>query len=155
MKSVLCFLVMFTVLSAFAKPAPDFSLPTDDGQISLTQLKGQVVYLDFWASWCKPCVKSFPWMNEMKAKYGQQGVTFIAVNLDENKKMAEKFLSKVKADFTIAYDSSATTAEKYQVMGMPSAYIIGRQGQILHSHVGYIPSQKKRYEANIVDALKR
>ena len=70
----------------------DFVLPTDSGKVELSQYKGKVVYLDFWASWCPPCRKSFPWLNKMQRRYGEEGFAVVAVNLDKNHDLADQFL---------------------------------------------------------------
>jgi len=84
--------------------APDIELPGRSGVIKLSELKGKAVYLDFWASWCGPCKQSFPWMNEMQAKYGAKGLHVLAVNLDQKPEDAAGFLQQTKADFLIAMD---------------------------------------------------
>lgn len=148
-------LVMYMfALPATAKVAPNFSLPTKDGVVSLSQYKGKVVYLDFWASWCKPCLKSFPWMNEMQDKY-KDDLVVIAVNLDNDRSEADKFLAKVDANFTVVFDPKASTAEQYQVLGMPSAYLISAGGEVLHSHVGFVPTKKPIYEKALQLAIAK
>jgi peroxiredoxin len=134
--------------------APEFSLPTDQGEISLDALHGQVVYLDFWASWCVPCRKSFPWMNEMTARYKDLGFRIIAVNMDTDRSLIERFLEKYPADFTIAYNPEGDVAESYRVQGMPSSYLIDRQGTIHSTHVGFRDSEKAGIEAEIRALLK-
>ena len=107
------------------EPAPAFSLPTATGDsVALDRLHGRVVYVDFWASWCGPCRRSFPWMNEMHAKYGPNGLTVIGVNVDKRRPDAERFLQQTPAAFTIVYDSAGKTPEAYAVKGMPSSYLI-------------------------------
>ena len=90
--ALLCLTLSQTALAA--DKAPGFVLPTDAGKIDLTDLKGKVVYLDFWASWCPPCRKSFPWLNEMQRKYGEAGLVVIGVNVDRERKAADAFLEK-------------------------------------------------------------
>ena len=110
---------------------------TANNVIKLGDLKGKVVYIDFWASWCKPCRKSFPWMNDLHSRYSKDGLTIIAVNLDTDKELVNKFLQKYPADFTIAYDPEGKLAKQFEVKGMPSSYIISRHGKKVFSHVGY------------------
>ncbi|GGE53231.1 thiol:disulfide interchange protein [Streptosporangium jomthongense] len=144
-------------MSAFAldtEPAPDVNLPTRDGKVSLSELRGKVVLLDFWASWCGPCRQSFPWMNEMQAKYGSQGFEVVAINVDQKAEAAAKFLSQVPAAFTIAYDPEGKTPEAYNVMGMPSAYLIDRNGDIHSQHIGFHNDRKDSYEAEIQSLLR-
>ncbi|PCI08965.1 MAG: redoxin [Gammaproteobacteria bacterium] len=127
---------MFCV-SVQAQKAPDFELPSDNKKIILSDLKGKVVYLDFWASWCIPCRKSFPWMNEMHAKYDNKKFVIVAVNLDSSKTDAQKFLKKVPAKFIIAYDPDGEIASKYKLKVMPSSYLIDKTGTLVYGHKGY------------------
>ena len=138
-----------------AAPAPDFNVASKGGNLSLKQLRGQVVYLDFWASWCVPCRKSFPWLNEMHARYGKAGLKVIAINLDEDRKLAENFLKQVPADFTIGYDPAGKSASAYGLKGMPSSYLIDRNGQLLSSHVGFRSDDRAELERKIRQALKQ
>ncbi len=132
-----------------ASTAPDFSLPSDKDQIQLSTFKGEVVYLDFWASWCGPCRKSFPWMNAMHNKYKAQGLRIITINLDKNRKDAQKFLDRYPAEFIVAYDPKGKSAEKYQVMGMPSSYFIDREGEIKIQHKGFRDKDRGKLEETI------
>ena len=85
------------------KPAPAFDLPAAGAQkVRLADLKGRVVLVDFWASWCAPCKQSFPWMNEMQAKYGPKGLTIVGINVDKKREDADKFLTGTPAKFTVA-----------------------------------------------------
>lgn len=134
--------------------APDFILPTQSGNIDLAQHRNQVVYLDFWASWCIPCRKSFPWMNEMIKRYGKQGLTIVAVNLDKEKDAAEAFLKELPANFTIAFDPDGKVADRYEVQGMPSSYIIDRQGRIVAVHLGFRDDDTRDIERALRHALE-
>ncbi len=139
--------------AALAKQAPDFNLPGDKGNIKLSDYRGQVVYLDFWASWCKPCRKSFPFMNNLQKKYGKQGLKIIAINLDSEKGAAKAFLKKNPATFTIAYDIDGVTPEKYGLTVMPTSYLIDRNGKLITSHRGFKKTQAGKLEKNVVKYL--
>ena len=88
--------------------APEINLPGTNGNVQLEDFKGKVIYLDFWASWCLPCKKSFPWMHEMKQKYAKQGFEVVAINLDEERKLADEFLKEADVNFTVATISAET-----------------------------------------------
>lgn len=105
--------------------------------LALQQYRGQVVYVDFWASWCGPCRKSFPWMNEMQKRYGKNGFKVIAVNVDSDQAQAKQFLGDHPADFTIAFDPNGAAAKEFQVTGMPNSYLFDRQGRLHSSHIGF------------------
>ncbi len=121
----------------------------------LEQAKGKVVYVDFWASWCKPCRKSFPWMNEMLSKYGEQGLTVITVNLDKERKLADQFLAENPASFKVIYDAEGVTAKAFQLKGMPNSFILGRNGEVHSSHVGFNDQKQDEYEAALKQLLSQ
>jgi len=129
--------------------APNFSLPGIAEEVELLKHRGSIVYVDFWASWCTPCKKSFPWMNAMQARYGEQGLKIIAINLDESRKDAKSFLEENPAQFSIAFDPKGSTAELYEVQGMPSSYLIGPNGEVAYRHLGFRPTDKRMLEAAI------
>jgi thiol-disulfide isomerase/thioredoxin len=135
--------------------APAIHLPAIEGEVDLAQLQGKVVYLDFWASWCDPCRDSFPWMAEMKEKYGSDGLEVVAVNLDKEKELADKFLSTMNVNFVVAFDASGKSAEKYKLRGMPGSYLIGRDGNIQASHLGFNDKDKAKLEAAIKVLLQQ
>jgi thiol-disulfide isomerase/thioredoxin len=136
--------------------APAFELPgVMPGQhVRLDDLKGQVVYVDFWASWCAPCRESFPWMNAMQAKYGEQGFKVVAINLDTERKLAQRFLSEVPAKFAVAFDVAAQSPKLYKVKGMPSSVLVGRDGKVLAVHSGFNTAMTKELEEKISQAVK-
>lgn len=143
---------------AFAtEPAPDFSLPTfpDDSTISLADLKGRVVYLDFWATWCPPCRKSFPWMEEMHQRYKDSGLSIVAVSVDKKRELIEKFIDKMKPDFTIAHDPTGGVAKSYKLRGMPSSYLIDRNGQLVKVHMGFRTKDTDKLEETIKNLLEK
>ncbi len=133
--------------------APDLQLPGLKEAVSLAQLKGKVVYVDFWASWCGPCKQSFPFMNQLQSKYGSQGLEIIAVNLDARRGDVDSFLTEVPAQFTIALDAKGESARRFEVKGMPSSVLIGRDGKVFALHTGFRGEDRTRIEQGIVDAL--
>ncbi len=120
---------------------------------SLSQYKGQVVWLDFWASWCAPCRASFPWLNEMQRRYGPRGFKVIAINLDENSSDAEQFLKALPADFQVFFDPAGKAPEAFDIKGMPTSVLIDRQGNIHMFHVGFRKAQEAELERQIRQTL--
>ena len=124
-----------------------------DGELQLEQYRGKVIVVDFWASWCVPCRRSFPWMNDMQAKYADQGLVIIGVNVDRERAAADEFLAEVPADFRIHYDNGGTVALAFGVEAMPSSYVIGRDGERVARHLGFKVRKQDEYEAILVAAL--
>jgi len=143
--------VFLTVLLLALSGSNVAALEAND--LPLEQYQGKVVVVDFWASWCVPCRRSFPWMNDMQAKYGDQGLVVIAVNVDRERAAAEEFLAEVPADFRIHYDNDGVVAEAFGVEAMPSSYVIGRDGEIVARHLGFKVKKQDEYEAILVKAL--
>ena len=117
----------------------------------LASYRGNVVVLDFWASWCVPCRRSFPWMNAMQEKYRDRGLVIVGVNLDADD--AARFLERYPAQFEITYDPDGDLARQFDVIAMPSSYVIGRNGQRIATHLGFKVRQQDEYEALLVEAL--
>lgn len=121
--------------------------------LDLAAYRGKVVVLDFWASWCVPCRRSFPWLNQMHAKYEDQGLVIIGVNLDHSEEDAAAFLAEFPADFQIHYDHEMRLAQQFEVQAMPSSYVIGRDGEVRARHLGFKVKRQDEYEAVLVEAL--
>ncbi|WP_342119076.1 TlpA family protein disulfide reductase [Pseudoduganella sp. OTU4001] len=145
-------LAAFAFAAQAAPPAlaPSFDLPG----ARLADLRGKVVYVDFWASWCGPCRKSFPWMNTLQQRHGPAGLQVVAINVDEKREDAAAFLAKVPASFTIAYDPAGVTPKAYGIKGMPSSALVGRDGQLLWMHSGFNEADKDKLEERIRAALQ-
>ncbi len=131
------------------------SLPTfaGEGKLDLDQYKSQAVYVDFWASWCIPCKKSFPWMEAMQEKYKDKGLRIIAVNLDEDPAEADRFLQKYPVSFKIIRDPQGKLAQEYDIKGMPTALLFDASGKLISRHIGFRNDEKASYEAAIVKTL--
>jgi thiol-disulfide isomerase/thioredoxin len=125
-----------------------------DTEFNISDYEGKVVVLDFWASWCVPCRRSFPWLNDMNARYGDDGLVIIGVNLDQERSEAEAFLAEFPAQFQIHYDKDKTLAKSYDVVAMPSSYVLGPNGEIVKRHYGFKVKKQEEYEAAIVAALE-
>ena len=153
---MLVFLVLLLTPSlSYSGSINSIQVPTQNGTIGLDSLKGQVIYLDFWASWCAPCKKSFPWLNQMQSKYQAKGFKVIAVNLDKDQALAKKFLTNNPAKFEIGYDPEGGIASQLKVKGMPSSYLIDRNGNIVSSHVGFLEKDTGKMEKKIIELLSK
>ena len=133
--------------------APGFSLAGPTGTVKLEQYQGKLVYVDFWASWCGPCRQSFPWMNEMQARYGAQGLQVVGINVDAKTDDARSFLNTNPATFVIAFDPNGSAPRSYGIKGMPSSVLIGPDGKVLYEHSGFRPADRSVLEARIKSAL--
>jgi cytochrome c biogenesis protein CcmG, thiol:disulfide interchange protein DsbE len=124
-------------------------------EIPLLQgVRGKVVVVDFWASWCQPCRQSFPWMSDLQKRLGPSGLVVIAVNVDQDRQLAERFLEATPAAFRIEYDASGALATRFDVAAMPSSFLIDRKGEIRESHKGYRDAQRVEREQSILKLLK-
>lgn len=124
-----------------------------ENQLHLDSYKGKVVYLDFWASWCGPCRKSFPWMNDLYRDNQSKGLVIIAINLDQEHKLADQFIQEFNPGFPILFDPEGRLASQFQVTGMPSAVIIGRDGKIRYKHAGFHQDKRLQYEQELQQLL--
>lgn len=122
-------------------------------QLDLKEQQGKVVYLDFWASWCKPCQESFPWMNSLLQKYPSDKFTIITVNLDAETDAMHRFLDRVKADFDVYHDPSGQIAEQFEIEGMPTSYLIDANGKVVKKHIGFYTKKVDKYEREIEELL--
>jgi thiol-disulfide isomerase/thioredoxin len=125
------------------------------GSLDLARYRGQVVVVDFWASWCKPCRQSIPWLNGLRERYGSQGLTVIGINVDADHGDAEKFQREVPIAFDVLYDPQGKLAEQFGVQGMPSTFVFDRDGKLVRTLLGFRPNHSGEHEAAIQDLLKR
>jgi thiol-disulfide isomerase/thioredoxin len=122
------------------EPAPDFKLPSiyaDKPEISLQGLSGKTVFVDFWASWCAPCLRSLPLYNAMYHKYQDQGLEVVAISVDNPVEDGLDFLLDTPLDFLIPSDPEGDAAELFEVIGMPTSYLIDPNGNVRLVHMGF------------------
>jgi peroxiredoxin len=132
--------------SGGAAPAPDFALPArDGGELRLSELKGQVVMINFWATWCGPCRQEMPLLEQIHAKYEPLGFTMVGVNVEQDSAAAQAWLRNVPVTFPILFDRKSAVSSSFGVEAMPSSVLIDREGRVRHVHRGYKPGDEAVY----------
>lgn len=152
--TALCLLLSSWLASANARelsgPAPDFTLVTREGEtVQLADLKGKVVMINFWASWCAPCRQEMPFLDEMYKDFKRAGFVLLGVNLDQNSAAAEKFLADVPVTFPVLMDPKGDVAKLYNNRAMPSSFFVDREGQLAYLHMGYRPGEEEKYRQTV------
>jgi len=138
-------------------PAPAFQLTGRNGKaIDLSQFKGQVVMINFWATWCKPCREEMPLLEDIYKKYKPMGFTLLGVNVEPNSKDAEVWLGKLNkpVTFPVAFDTESKVTKLYKVVVMPSTVFVDRKGNVRVIHKGYKPGDENEYLTQIRSLLK-
>lgn len=141
LKSIAASALLFTSLSSvvYAEKVENMPLTglVETQDTSFEQLRGQWLYVDFWASWCGPCKKSFPFMNQLQSTFESKNLKVIAISVDDTESAATKFLKYNATNFAVYHDPKGKLAEQFKVPGMPSSYLINPEGEIVHKHVGF------------------
>jgi thiol-disulfide isomerase/thioredoxin len=136
-------------------PAPAFTLDGRDGPVTLAAYKGKFVYIDFWASWCAPCKRSFPWMAQLQKRFAADGLQVLAVNVDARRADAERFLAANPPGFTVAFDAKGATPRQYAIKGMPSSVLVDPDGVVVYQHAGFNEDAAAEIEAHVRAALTK
>ena len=130
--------------------APDFTLKSANGEnIKLSELRGQVVLINFWASWCGPCRQEMPLLDQMYQKYAPLGFTLLGVNVEQDTKDAERMLKDTPVTFPILFDAQNEVSKLYDVTAMPSTVLVDRDGKVRFMHKGYQPGYEDEYQTQI------
>ncbi|GGY87854.1 thiol:disulfide interchange protein [Cellvibrio zantedeschiae] len=146
--------LVFGSSTVFAAAAPDFTLKSSTGEnIRLAEQRGQVVMLNFWASWCGPCRDEMPLLDKLNSKYGKMGFVLYGVNTDQDIAEAKKVLEKVKVNYPILFDPDSKLSDLYAVDSMPFSVFIDKKGQIRHIHKGYVPGDDEKYIKQIKELI--
>ena len=141
--------------SDVATPAPAFALERrGGGKVALADLKGQVVLINFWATWCGPCRKEMPLLDQLQKKYAPLGFTLLGVNVEEDGRLFDAFLKDVPVSFPILLDPANGVSKLYNVEAMPSTVIVDRKGNVRYVHQGYQPGDEQKYQ-DMIRALVR
>ena len=141
------------LLAAALAPVPSAHADDAPATLDLSAYRGKVVYLDFWASWCQPCKQSFPFMEQLKATYGDQGLVIIAVNVDHSPAKAKAFQAAMGSDLPVVYDTSGDLAAHFRVTDMPTSILIGRDGKTRYLHNGFHPEQTMTYASQVAELI--
>jgi thiol-disulfide isomerase/thioredoxin len=148
-------LAVSSLVGASASMAPGFTLPSRSGDIvALDKLKGQVVMINFWASWCGPCRHEMPLLDQMYKRYSALGFTLLAVNVESDTKDAEKWLQQTPVTFPVLFDKENKVSKLYEVNAMPSSVFIDRKGNVRYLHRGYKNGDESEYLNQIRALLK-
>jgi thiol-disulfide isomerase/thioredoxin len=131
---------------ASGAPAPTFQLDSAEGKaVDLSGLKGRVIMINFWASWCGPCRKEMPILEQLNKQYRSKGLTLIGVNVEPDSKAALNWLKETPVSFPILFDTDSRVSKLYQVAGMPNTVIVDRRGTVRYIHRGYQAGAENEY----------
>jgi len=141
--------------AAVAGPAPDFTLKSLGGKnLKLSEMAGNVVLINFWASWCGPCREEMPLLNALHNKYQPLGFTVLGVNVEEQSDMARGFLKDFPVDFPILLDNKNQVSKLYQVVAMPTTVVVDRDGKMRFLHKGYKSGDEKKYRDMVKQLIR-
>ena len=122
--------------------------------LDLASHRGEVVVVDFWASWCKPCRAELPWLAAMQAEHGAAGLTVLTVNLDRKRADADELLASLGVALPVVHDPDGKLAEAHKLAGMPTSLVYDRDGTLRATRVGFVPEDEAKFEALLVNLLK-
>ena len=157
--AVLCMAVLFSSMPVYAGdakgPAPDFTLASKDGgNVRLQEQLGNVVLINFWASWCGPCREELPYLEALQQEYADLGFTILAVNLDKDPAKANILLNDIPVSFPVLFDVNKDVSKLYDVQAMPTTVIVDRDGNQRLLHKGYKSGDEVRYKQAVKMLLR-
>jgi len=136
-------------------PAPDFTLKSLAGKnLKLSEMRGNVVLINFWASWCGPCRQEMPLLNSLHNKYEPLGFTVIGVNVEEKTENARGFIKDTPVDFPILLDNRNQVSKLYKVVAMPTTVVVDRDGNMRFLHHGYVPGDELEYRKMVKELIR-
>ena len=150
-------LIAATTVTAGIKQsaAPDFTLKSVEGEnLKLSEYRGEVVLINFWASWCGPCRQEMPVLSELHNKYKALGFTVLGVNVEEDSSKARKLLQELPVSFPVLLDNESIVSRQYDVIAMPSTVLVDRDGNMRYLHKGYKPGLEAVYQQQVRDLIR-
>ena len=155
MKQWIFSLLLLLGSSQLLATAPDFTLKALDGKnLRLAEQKGDIMLINFWASWCGPCIQEMPALDKLAQKYQALGVQVWGVNVENDSAAAKAYLSKVQVSFPILFDLDNSVSKAYRIDAMPTTVILDKDGKVRALHRGYQPGYEKKYENDIKQLLR-
>lgn len=145
----------FAEIPGGLRKAPDFTLKrSTGGNVKLSELRGRVVLVNFWATWCTPCKEELPFFNTLYRRYQNLGLEVLGVNIDKASSQAAQMSTALGLTFPVLLDPSGKTSTLYQIRTMPTTYVVAKDGTLRHVHWGFGPTEPARYESEIRALLK-
>jgi len=137
------------------QPAPDFVLKSSSGKnLRLSEYRGEVVMINFWATWCGPCRQEMPLLDQLYARYQRVGFNLLGVNIDDDSRRAVAMIEDLGVSFPVLFDDAKTVSKLYAVDAMPATIIVDRDGTVRHIHHGYKPGYEDQYLTEIRSLLR-
>jgi len=137
------------------EPAPDFTLKSRSGEnVKLSELRGEVVMINFWASWCAPCRQEMPLLEDIYKKYSELGFVLLGVNVEEDSSKAAELLREIPVSFPILYDNTNEVTKLYKVVAMPTTVMVDRDGTLRYLHRGYLPGYEEEYIKQVKELIR-
>ncbi len=137
------------------QPAPDFALKSATGEnLRLSEYRGDVVMINFWATWCGPCRQEMPLLDELYTRYQRVGFNLLGVNIDDDSAGAMRMVQELGVNFPVLFDSRKEVSKLYEVEAMPTTVLLDREGRVRHVHHGYKPGYEEKYLAEIRSLLR-
>ncbi len=135
--------------------APDFALKSSTGEnMRLSEYRGDVVMINFWATWCGPCRQEMPLLDELYQRYSRVGFNLLGVNIDDDSRRAMQMIEELGVDFPVLFDATKRVSEMYDVDAMPVTVIVDREGTVRYVHQGYKPGYEDKYLTEIRTLLR-
>lgn len=137
------------------QPAPDFALKSSSGEnMRLSEYRGDVVMINFWATWCGPCRQEMPLLDELYTRYQRVGFNLLGVNIDDDSRRAMKMIDELGVNFPVLFDARKEVSKLYEVEAMPVTVLVDREGNVRHVHHGYKPGYEEKYLDQIRSLLR-
>ncbi len=135
--------------------APDFTLKSKDGgNFRLSEHRGEVIFINFWASWCGPCRQEMPLLDKLHARYADAGFKVVGISIDEEQTEADALLKKIPVSFPVLYDSESSVSQLFDVDAMPTSVLVDRNGNMRFLHRGYKPGYEDDYRAQVKELIR-